>query len=101
MRTLEPPNRVRIGLMGIVVTGLVSGVVQSFTSVAMLFAMPSDYGQFTDAGGINTGDKVRIAGMDVGKVEGLKIDGDRIRVEFSVGTKTIGTASRLEIQTAT
>ena len=54
MRTLEPANRVRIGLMGIVVTVLVIGVGQSFTSVPMLFAKPSYYGQFTDTGGINT-----------------------------------------------
>jgi len=60
MRTLEPPNRMRIGLMGIVVTVLVIGVGQSFTSVPILFAKPSYYGQFTDSGGINTGDKVRI-----------------------------------------
>ncbi|WP_238602284.1 virulence factor Mce family protein, partial [Mycobacterium avium] len=91
----------RIGLMGIVVTVLVIGVGQSFTSVPMLFAKPSYYGQFTDSGGINTGDKVRIAGMDVGKVEGLKIDGDHIVVKFSIGTNTIGTESRLAIKTDT
>jgi len=101
MRTLEPPNRVRIGLMGIVVTVLVIGVGQSFTSVPMLFAKPSYYGQFTDTGGISTGDKVRIAGVDVGKVEGLKIDGDHILLKFSLGTATIGTESRLAIKTDT
>ena len=53
MRTLEPPNRVRIGLMGILVLLLVLGVGQSFTSVPMLFAKPSYYGQFTDTGGIS------------------------------------------------
>jgi phospholipid/cholesterol/gamma-HCH transport system substrate-binding protein len=101
MRTLEPPNRMRIGLMGIVVTVLVIGVGQSFTSVPILFAKPSYYGQFTDSGGINTGDKVRIAGMDVGKVEGLKIDGDHILLKFSIGTNSIGTESRLAIKTDT
>lgn len=55
--------------MGIVVTLLVIGVGQSFTSVPILMARPAYYGQFTDSGGINVGDKVRIAGMDVGKVE--------------------------------
>jgi phospholipid/cholesterol/gamma-HCH transport system substrate-binding protein len=101
MRTLEPANRPRIGLMGIVVTLLVIGVGQSITSVPMLFARPSYYGQFTDTGGINKGDKVRIAGVDVGKVEDLSIDGDRIRMKFSIGTSTIGTESRLAIRTDT
>ncbi|ORA76737.1 MCE family protein [Mycobacterium malmoense] len=101
MRTLEPPNRLRIGIMGILVTALVIGVGQSFTSVPMLMAKPAYYGQFTDSGGINTGDKVRIAGVDVGKVEGLKIDGDHIVLKFSIGANTIGTESRLAIKTDT
>jgi phospholipid/cholesterol/gamma-HCH transport system substrate-binding protein len=101
MRTLEPPNRLHIGLMGILVTLLVIGVGQSFTSVPMLFARPSYYGQFTDTGGLNKGDKVRIAGMEVGRVEGLSIDGDHVSIKFSLGTNTIGTESRLAIRTDT
>ena len=101
MRTLEPPNRLRIGLMGILVMLLVIGVGQSFTSVPMIFAKPSYYGQFTDTGGLSKGDKVRIAGMDVGKVEGLSIDGDHIVIKFSIGTNSIGTESRLAIRTDT
>src|ERR1700741_4499590 len=101
MRTLEPPNRMRIGLMGILVALLVIAVGQSFTSVPMMFARPSYYGQFTDSGGLNKGDKVRIAGMDVGRVEGLSIDGDHISIKFSLGTNTIGTESRLAIRTDT
>ncbi len=101
MRSLEPANRPRIGLMGILVTLLVLGVGQSLTSVPMLFARPSYYGQFTDSGGISAGDKVRIAGMDVGKVEGLEIDGDHVLMKFSIGTNTIGTESRLAIKTDT
>src|SRR5271163_2810718 len=101
MRSLEPSNRMRIGLMGILVLVLVIGVGQSFTSVPILFARPAYYGQFTDSGGINAGDKVRIAGMDVGKVEALNIDGDHISLKFSIGTNTIGTESRLAIKTDT
>lgn len=101
MRTLEPPNRLRIGLMGIVVTLLVIGVGQSITSVPILFARPAYYGQFTDSGGVSAGDKVRIAGMDVGKVEALDIEGDHIVIKFSIGTNTIGTESRLAIKTDT
>jgi len=101
MRTLEPSNRLHIGLMGIVVLLLVLGVGQSITSVPLLFARPAYYGQFTDTGGLNKGDKVRIAGLDVGKVEDLKIDGDHIVMKFSIGTNTIGTESRLAIRTDT
>ena len=101
MRTLEPANRLRIGLMGLVVLLLVVGVGQTFTSVPMLFASPSYYGQFTDAGGMTTGDKVRIAGLTVGQVEAIKIDGDHVVMKFSTGSNTIGTESRLAIKTDT
>ena len=80
---------------------LVVGVGQTFTSVPMLFASPSYYGQFTDAGGLTTGDKVRIAGIDRRQVEEIKIDGDHVVMKFSTGSNTIGTESRLAIKTDT
>ena len=69
MRTLEGSDRVRNGVMGIIILVIVIGVGQSFASVPMLFATPTYYAQFSDTGGINNGDKVRIAGMDVGQSE--------------------------------
>ena len=101
MRTLEPANRVRIGALAIVVVVLVVGVGQSFSSLPMLFATASYYGQFTDSGGLNKNDKVRIVGMDVGTVQDVKIDGDHVVMKFTTGTRTIGTESRLAIKTDT
>lgn len=101
MRSLEPPNRARVGLLGIIITVLVIGIGQSLTSVPMLMAQRSYYGQFTDSGGLNTGDKVRIAGLNVGKVENIDIAGDRVKMKFSIGRNTIGTESRLRIRTDT
>ena len=50
MRTLEGDNRIRNGLMGIIILVLVIGVGQSFASVPMIFATPTYYAQFTDTG---------------------------------------------------
>jgi phospholipid/cholesterol/gamma-HCH transport system substrate-binding protein len=101
MRSLQPSNRVRIGVMGTLVLTLVVVVGQSFTSAPMLFAQPSYYGQFANTGQLNKGDKVRITGVVVGKVEGLEIDGDHVVIKFSTGSNTIGTESRLAIKTDT
>jgi phospholipid/cholesterol/gamma-HCH transport system substrate-binding protein len=101
MRTLEPANRKRIGLMGLIVTVLIVGVGQTLTSTPQLFAQPNYFGQFTDSGQLNKGDKVRIAGVDVGEVEAIKIDGDHVVMKFSTGSATIGTESRLAIKTDT
>ena len=101
MRTLEGSNRVRNGLLGIVVLLIALGVGQSFASVPMLFATPTYYAQFSDTGGVNTGDKVRIAGVDVGRVRSMKIDGDKVVIGYSLGGTQIGTDSRASIRTDT
>ena len=101
MRTLQPSNRVRIGILGALVLTLIVVVGQSFTSAPMLFAQPSYYGQFANTGQLNKGDKVRITGVVVGAVQGLEIDGDHVIIKFSTGSNTIGTESRLAIKTDT
>ncbi len=101
MRTLTDFNRGRVGLMGVTVLLLVVAVGQSFTSVPMLFATPSYYGQFSDTGQLNKNDKVRIAGVNVGTVQALEIQGDHVVIKFSIGSNTIGTESRLAIKTDT
>src|SRR5947208_16054809 len=101
MRSLTDFNRGRVGLMGITVLLLVVAVGQSLTSIPMLFASPSYYGQFANTGQLNKNDKVRITGVDVGAVQGLEIDGDHVLIKFSMGSHTIGTESRLAIRTDT
>lgn len=101
MRALEPKNRVRSGIITITLALLAVAVGQSFTSAPMLFAQPRYYGEFTDAGGLRTGDKVRITGMDVGTVQEIKLGTPHVFVRFTIGTNTIGTQSRLAITTDT
>jgi phospholipid/cholesterol/gamma-HCH transport system substrate-binding protein len=101
MRVLTEFNRGRVGVMGIVVTVLVVGVGQSFTSLPMLSASPTYYAQFADTGGLSEGDKVEIAGVDVGVVRSLAIQGDKVMVGFSAPGRTIGTKSRAAIRTDT
>lgn len=87
--------------MGIVVLLVVIGVGQSFTSVPMLFATPNYFAQFRDTGQLNVGDKVRIAGVNVGVVRSTEIQGDRVVIGFTLGGKQIGTASHANIRTDT
>ena len=101
MRTLEGTNRVRNGLLGILVVVLVIGVGQSLGSVPMLFASPTYYAQFADTGGIGAGDHVRIAGVDVGVVRSMEIEGDKVKIGYSLDGTQIGTESRAAIRTDT
>src|SRR3954451_14907060 len=101
MRTLEGSNRVRNGVMGIIILIIVIGVGQSFASVPMLFATPTYYAQFSDTGGIGKGDKVRIAGVDIGEVWSGYIDGVKVVIGNSLRGTQIGTESRAAIRTDT
>ena len=101
MRVLEGSNRVRNGLMGILILLLVIGVGQSFASVPVLFAQPMYYAQFSDTGGLSGGDKVRIAGVDIGEVKSFAIEGDKVKIGYTLNGTQIGTDSRAAIRTDT
>lgn len=101
MRVLEAGNRVRTGLIGVILTVLVTAVGQSFASVPMLFAEPIYYAQFTNSAGLKAGDIVRLNGMDIGVVEDVTLDDHDVRVAFTLAGATIGTDSGLAIRTDT
>ena len=44
------------------------------------------YAAFSEAGGLKANDEVRIAGVRVGKVEKVELDGDHVKVTFRVDT---------------
>lgn len=58
--------------------------------------------EFAEAAGLNEGEEVRIAGVKVGKVTGLDLEGDHVRVDFKVedGVR-VGDATRVNIKIKT
>ena len=42
------------------------------------------YAAFSEAGGLKANDEVRVAGVRVGKVKAVELEGDHVRVEFKV-----------------
>jgi phospholipid/cholesterol/gamma-HCH transport system substrate-binding protein len=42
------------------------------------------YASFSEAGGLKANDEVRVAGVRVGKVQAVELEGDHVRVEFNV-----------------
>jgi phospholipid/cholesterol/gamma-HCH transport system substrate-binding protein len=45
---------------------------------------PTYYADFTEAGGLEPDDEVRIAGVRVGKVDAVTLDGDHVKVAFRI-----------------
>jgi phospholipid/cholesterol/gamma-HCH transport system substrate-binding protein len=93
-----------------VVVGAVSLVVLATALVAALRAddLPiigggeTYHAMFTEAGGLEADDEVRIAGVRVGKVDAVELAGDQVRVSFKVdGDADFGGATRAAIKVKT
>ena len=60
------------------------------------------YASFTEAGGLEPDDEVRIAGVRVGKVESVELDGGQVRVAFRVQTESdFGSETKAAIKVKT
>ncbi|NYE37026.1 phospholipid/cholesterol/gamma-HCH transport system substrate-binding protein [Nocardioides cavernae] len=93
-----------------VVVGAVSLVVLAVLLVAALRAddLPvigggdTYHAMFTEAGGLKVDDEVRIAGVRVGKVDGIELAGDEVRVSFTVDDRAdFGSGTRAAIKVKT
>jgi phospholipid/cholesterol/gamma-HCH transport system substrate-binding protein len=60
------------------------------------------YADFAEAGGLKANDEVRIAGVRVGKVDSVSLDGDHVKVAFRIQSGAdFGTDTRAEIKVKT
>ena len=77
-------NPVIIGLISIAV--LIALLMTAFKAASLPIIGGGDvyYAAFSEAGGLKVNDEVRIAGVRVGKVEAVELEGDHVRVKFRV-----------------
>jgi phospholipid/cholesterol/gamma-HCH transport system substrate-binding protein len=80
-------NPVVIGAIGIGVIAAMLLLAFNIDSIPLL-AGRAHSAALSEAGGLKSGDDVRIAGVKVGKVTAVDLDGDHVRVDFRVGRGT-------------
>lgn len=56
------------------------------------------HARFTDASGLVSGDRVEVAGIHVGQVDSIRIDGDHVDVEFDVDGVKLGSRTSASIE---
>jgi phospholipid/cholesterol/gamma-HCH transport system substrate-binding protein len=87
-------NRALTGLVGVaVVVCLVVGAL-NFDSLPLIHDNTTYQADFANAGGLAAGDVVTIDGVKVGSVTGLALDGDAVRVTFTLSGTSLGSTSR-------
>ena len=80
-------NPVVIGAVGLGVIAAMLLLAFNLESLPIL-AGPAHAAALSEAGGLEPGDDVRIAGVKVGKVTAVDLEGDHVRVDFRVGRST-------------
>lgn len=87
----------RLGAICLVVLALVMAAafnLQKFPG----FRGVTYHAQFSDASGLHTGNIVQVAGIRVGRVDGLHIDGNHVTVDFDVHGAQLGPDTRASIE---
>jgi len=102
MKPFRERNPVVVGAISIAVLAML--LVGGFRAQDLPLIGGGDtyYANFAEAGGIKVGDEVRIAGVRVGDVESIELDGDQVRVGFRVKTESqFGPTSRADLKVKT
>ena len=100
---LKEKDPLRLGVVGILVVVLLLVLAFNASNLPLIGGGDRYSAAFTEAGGIRDGDDVRIAGVKVGDVTGVELDGSHVRVDFRVTDDGIGfgpqTAASIRIKT--
>lgn len=75
-------NRVVIAIVGLITMGVVFYGVLNMSSLPIVGAGKTYSAVFTEAGGLRPGDEVRVAGVRVGEVTDVQLDGKQVVVSF-------------------
>lgn len=91
-------NQLRVGVTGLVVVMLLVALAVNVGKVrAQLFG--TDYSAaFSESGGLRRGDDVRVAGLTIGTVEEVRIEGTHVAVAFNVEDVELGDETRAAIK---
>lgn len=74
---------------------------QFYDQAPLIGAHRTYEGYFSDTGGLAVGDDVQVAGVAVGKVESIAIDGPQVRIGFTASGVTLRDRTELAIKTST
>jgi phospholipid/cholesterol/gamma-HCH transport system substrate-binding protein len=103
MKPFRERNPIMVGLAGL--TALSALLVAAFNAddLPLIGGGTGYHAAFSEAGGLQPGNEVRVAGVKVGKVTGVDLEGSRVRVDFRVDESGVElgdrTAATIRIKT--
>ncbi|MFF8713414.1 MCE family protein [Streptomyces sp. NPDC015184] len=97
IKPVRERNPVAVAVVGLVVLALVALGAYRADSLPFLGGGTTYSADFTESAGLEEGDEVRVAGVKVGEVTGVSLDGSKVKVGFRVEDAWIGNASTVGI----
>jgi phospholipid/cholesterol/gamma-HCH transport system substrate-binding protein len=95
-------NPVKVGAVSLLAIFALILVAFKAESLPLIGGGDTYYAAFSDSSGIKPNDEVRIAGVRVGKVTRVDLDGDHVKVAFKISTSSkFGTKTHAEIKVKT
>jgi phospholipid/cholesterol/gamma-HCH transport system substrate-binding protein len=101
-RPFRDRNPVIIGAISLAVIAAMVLAAFKAENLPLIGGGDTYYAAFSEAGGLKANDEVRVAGVRVGKVQEVDLDGDHVRVEFMVDQNAeLGSTTGAEIRVKT
>ena len=102
MKPFRERNPVSVGAVSIAAILLLLLAAFKASDLPLIGGGTTYYANFADASGLKSGDAVRIAGVRVGKVTGVDLQGNQVHVSFKIKTNShFGITSRADIKVGT
>lgn len=101
MRSFSERNPVPIAILGLIGIALSLVLVARWQDLPLLSNNVEYRAEFADASGLVAGEEVRIAGVKVGQVRKLSLDGNKVVVHFTIASTEVGdrTEAGIEVKT--
>ncbi|WP_432126737.1 MCE family protein [Streptomyces sp. bgisy082] len=96
-KPVKERSPVAVALVGLLLLALLAALAYNVERLPLVGGDTAYSADFTEAAGLDEGDEVRIAGVKVGKVTGVALDGPKVKVTFEVGDAWVGDRSTAAI----
>jgi phospholipid/cholesterol/gamma-HCH transport system substrate-binding protein len=101
VKPIRDRNPVAVAIVGLVVLVLIAYLAFNANNLPLIGGGTSYTAYFTESAGLVPGNEVRVAGVTVGRVTGVSLAGDQVKVTFVVKNTWVGDASTAAIDIKT
>ncbi|MEW2218556.1 MCE family protein [Streptomyces sp. NPDC006990] len=101
LKPMSQRNPIAVCLVGFLCLALLGTAVYRADDLPLIGGGTTYTAEFTEAAGLRAGNEVRVAGVKVGEVSTVALDGAKVAVDFEVEDTWVGNASRAAISIRT